>query len=263
MIPRPAWMLLGVLAALYAGVCGWMYFNQRALVYYPQFTRIDPAATNFSLVREDGVTLRGWVVNPDAPRAIVYFGGNGEDISANRALFARALPGHAVYLVAYRGYGASDGEPSQRALLTDAIAVFDKVQQRHASAPVAVIGRSLGSGVASYMAANRNIDRLALVTPFDSLAAVAQTHYPWLPVRWLLRERYPSIEWLRGYRGPALIVRAGRDTVVPPASTDRLVAALTPAQEVVSLPNDGHNDLDEDTYARALATFFQPGQPLR
>ena len=254
-------MPLGLAAALYAALCGWMYVNQRALVYYPQFTRADPAGTDFALLRKNAVTLRGWVLNPDAPRAIVYFGGNGEDISANRALFNRALPGHAVYLVAYRGYGASDGEPSQQALLGDAIAVFDEAQRRHPNAPVAVIGRSLGSGVGSYVASQMRVDRLVLVTPFDSLAAVAQAHYPWLPVRWLLRESYPSIAWLRTYRAPLLVIRAGRDTVVPPANTDRLIAALTPAPKVVSLPNNGHNDLDEGGYARALATFFRPVPP--
>lgn len=258
MTPKAAWMLLGALAALYAGLCGWLFFNQRALVYYPQFTRVDAAATNFALKRDDGATLRGWVLNPDAPRAIVYFGGNGEDISANRALFTRTLPNHAVYLVAYRGYGASDGTPSQQALLGDATAVFDHVQQRRPAAPVAVIGRSLGSGVASHVASRRRIDRLVLVTPFDSLSAVAQSHYPWLPVRWLLRETYPSSEWLRGYRGPLLVVRAGRDTVVPPANTDRLINALPQAPTVVTLPQSGHNDLDEAAYLRALTEFFPP-----
>ena len=257
MIPKAAWTLLGALALLYLTICGWMYFSQRALVYYPQVTRADPASTDYALPRGEGITLRGWVVNPDAAQAIVYFGGNGEDVSANRELFARALPQHAVYLVAYRGYGASDGESSQAAIMDDALAVFDDVQRRHAARPVAVIGRSLGSGVASHVAANRAIDRLALVTPFDSLVSVAQTHYPWLPVRLLMRERYPSTEWLRAYRGPLLVVRASRDTVVPPQHTDRLIAALPQRPDVVELRDSGHNDLDEAAYARALTAFFQ------
>jgi pimeloyl-ACP methyl ester carboxylesterase len=256
MIPRPAWMLLGALVALYCALCAWMYWNQRALVYFPQATRAGPGSTDYALDREAGVALRGWVANPHAARAVVYFGGNGEDVQANRALFARALPGHAVYLVAYRGYGASDGAPSQAVLLSDALAVFDDVQRRHPTVPVAVIGRSLGSGVASYAAAHRRIDRLVLVTPFDSLVAVARSHYPWLPVRWLLRERYPSVDWLHAYRGPTLVVRGGRDTVVPPANTERLIAALPVRPQVVVLPDAGHNDLDEAVYGNALSGFF-------
>jgi pimeloyl-ACP methyl ester carboxylesterase len=255
-IRRRAWLLLGAVLLAYGGLCAWMSANQRALVYYPQFTRVAAAGTDFALTRDDGTTLRGWRLHPGARRAVVYFGGNGEDVGANRAVFARALPDHAVYLLAYRGYGASDGEPSQPALLADALAIYDEAQRRHPAAPPAVIGRSLGSGVASYVAWRRPVDRLVLVTPFDSLAAVAQEHYPWLPVRWLLRERYPSAAWLRAYRARWLVVRAGRDTVVPPARTDALIAAVPQPPEVVAMPDAGHNALDEAMYAKALTEFL-------
>lgn len=135
--------------------------------------------------------------------------------------------------------------------------IFDRVQQAHPDAPVALVGRSLGSGVASYVASQRRVDRLALVTPFDSLAAVAQAHYRWLPVRWLLRERYDSVHWLAGYRGPTLVIRAGRDEVVPSANTDRLVAALPRTPQLEAMPQAGHNTLDEAAYGRALARFFE------
>ncbi len=260
MIPRPAWIALGVLALAYAGVCAWMYANQRQLVYFPQFTRVPAADTDFALER-GRVALRGWVVNPGRPRAIVYFGGNAESVQKNRQEFARWLPGYSVYLVAYRGYGASDGEPGQQALLGDALAVFDRVQARHPGVPVSLIGASLGSGVASYVASRRRIGRLALITPFDSLAAVAQAHYPWLPVRWLLRERYDSVRYLAGYDGPLLIVRAGRDEVVPRANTERLIASLRRHPRVVVLPEAGHNSLDADAYGRALAGFFDHRAP--
>lgn len=261
MIPRPVWIVLGVLALAYAGLCAWMYAMQRQRVYFPQFTRTDAAGTDFALAREDGVVLRGWVVNPGRARAVVYFGGNGESVQDNRALFERWLPDYSVYLVAYRGYGASDGAPSQPALLADALAVFDRVQRSHPGAPVSLVGRSLGSGVASYVASQRRVGRLALVTPFDRLGDVAQAHYPWLPVRWLLRERYDSVRLLAGYEGPLLIVRAGRDEVVPPANTQRLIDSLRKPPRVVMLPEAGHNSLDGDAYGRALARFFEESAP--
>lgn len=199
------------------------------------------------------------MVNPGEPAALVYFGGNGERVEDNRDDFARWFPDRSVYLVAYRGYGASDGEPGQQALLGDALAVFDHVAAAHPVAPVAVIGRSLGSGVASYVASRRPVAHLALITPFDSLADVAQAHYPWLPVRWLLTERYPSIDYLRAYAGPLLIVRAGADDVVPAARTDRLIASLPHPPQVVAIPRAGHNDLSADPrYGRALAGFISP-----
>jgi pimeloyl-ACP methyl ester carboxylesterase len=255
-MPKLLWGLLGIAALAYAAVCGLLYLRQQQLVYFSAFTRVPAAQTGFALPRGE-VVLRGWVVNPGRPRAILYFGGNGESIQFNRETFERWLPGYTVYLVAYRGYGASDGKPSQQALFADALAIFDHAQAEHPHHPVSLIGRSLGGGVASYVAAKRRVGRVALVTPFDSLAGVAQAHYPWLPVRWLLRERYESTRYLDRYRGPLLVVRAENDEVVPSANTDRLIASLPELPRVVSIPDAGHNDLDEDAYGRALAAFFE------
>jgi pimeloyl-ACP methyl ester carboxylesterase len=105
------------------------------------------------------------------------------------------------------------------------------------------MGRSLGSGVASYVAGNRPVQKLVLVTPFDSLAAVAGAHYPWLPTRLLVTERFDSRHWLRDFRNPVLVIRSGRDQVIPPANTDRLVAAISPAPRIVHLPEAGHDDV--------------------
>lgn len=246
---------LGLVALAYGAICGLLYLRQQQLIYYPGFTRVSPAQTNFSLQRGD-VTLRGWIVNPGQPRAVLYFGGNGESIEGNVDLLQRALPGHTVYLLAYRGYGASDGEPSEAALTADALALFDHVQARHAGQPVSAIGRSLGSGVASHVAAHRTVAKLVLVTPFDSLANVGQAHYPWLPVQWLLRDRYPSTENLARYAGPILVVRAGLDEVVPASNTDALVASLKQPPVIALQPKAGHNTLDDAAYGAALSGFL-------
>ena len=105
----------------------------------------------------------------------------------------------------------------------DALAIFDHAKGRHPEGEITVIGRSLGSGVASYVAAERPVSKLVLVTPFDSLAAVAAGHYPWLPVDWLLQDRYDAGRHLADFTGPLLVIRAGNDRVVPPARTDALV----------------------------------------
>ncbi len=256
MIPKSIWIPLALLALGYAGICGLMYFKQREMMYFPQFTRIDAAETDFAIERE-GVVLRGWLINPGKPRAIVYFGGNGERIEGNRADFQRWFPEHTVYLVAYRGYGASGGEPSEAALLGEALAVFDKAQSQHPSSQVAAIGRSLGSGVASYVASKRPVAKLALITPFDSLAEVGQYHYRWLPVRWLSTDRYESSRYLRDYASPLLVIRADEDEVIPAASTDRLIASLRSAPQVVAIRGAGHNDLGSDpAYGKALSEFI-------
>lgn len=131
------------------------------------------------------------------------------------------------------------------------------MQARHPGQRISVVGRSLGSGVAAHLAAQRPVDRLALVTPFDSLGAVAAGHYPWLPVRLLLRERYDSVAHLRGYGDPLLVLRAGRDEVVPPARTDALIAGLGRDVEVVAIDQADHNDLHAyPEYGQALARFL-------
>ncbi|HZV23567.1 MAG TPA: alpha/beta fold hydrolase [Luteimonas sp.] len=239
----------------YLGACGWMYARQRELIYFPQATKADASQTDFGIAR-NGVMLNGWLVNIGKPKAVIYFGGNAERIEEMRDEFARWFPDSSSYLVPYRGYGASEGEPSQEALLSDALAVFDQVQARQPGAPVTVIGRSLGSAVASYVASQRPVARLALVTPFDSLANVAQAHYPWLPARWIIDDAYPSTEYLAKYAGPLLVIRAGRDAVVPPASTDRLLASLQRPAQVVDLPQADHASVAADPrYGQALAKF--------
>ena len=127
------------------------------------------------------MTLRGWKLNPGKSGALLYFGGNAERLDASRDEFARLFPDRTVYLLSYRGYGASEGQPGEAALFGDALALYDAARARHPRRRYAVIGRSLGSGVASYLASQRPVERLALVTPFDSLAEVAQAHYPVVP----------------------------------------------------------------------------------
>lgn len=251
-----AWFVVLALVA-YFGLCALLYLQQHRLIYYPQFTQTDPARTTFSLARPDAV-LRGGVATPGRADAVLYFGGNAERVEANREPFAHWLPSHSVYLLAYRGYGASDGEPSEAVLFADALALYDDVARRHPGGRIAVVGRSLGSGVATYVASQRDVAALVLVTPFDSLAAVAQSHYPVFPVRWLLTDRYDSAARLPGYRGPLLVLRAGRDAVVPPPHTDRLLATYEGQAQIVDFPRASHDDLSADAaYWPAIRNFLQ------
>lgn len=241
----------------YAAICAWLFAKQRELIYFPQATRVDATQTDFVLARDD-VQLHGWAVNPESPRPVIYFGGNAESIQNRREQLERLLPGRSIYLVSYRGYGASGGTPSEEVLLDDALALFDEVQARHPGEPVAVVGSSLGSGVASHVASQRQVSRLVLVAPFDSLVAVAQTHYPVFPVRWLVKDRFDSASRLRGYQGKVLVVRAGRDTVVPPANTDRLIASLGTPPRVVDVPHADHNTISSETaFEQAIADFLR------
>lgn len=244
-------------ALMYLAACAYLYVRQRDLLYFPALTKVDPAETDIALARP-GATLRGWIVHPDRPDPILYFGGNAERIEDNRADFARMFPDRSVYLVAHRGYGASDGTPTQDALVDDALAVYAEVRRRHPGQRIAVIGRSLGSGVAAQLAVRVPVDRLVLITPFDSLVATAQAHYPMFPVTWLLKDRYESDRALRTFERPLLIIHAGRDTVVPEAQTERLIATLPQPPQVVRIDAADHNDITSYAdYERALADFLR------
>lgn len=250
--------LLGLVVALvalaYGALLVLMYATQRSLLFHPQFTRSPPAAPDFRF-EVDGATLRGWVVNPGRDRALLYFGGNGEDVSLNRDDVAAWAGGHTVYLVAYRGYGHSSGEPSEAALAADAIALFDHVAASHAS--VDVLGRSLGSGVAVHVAAVRPVRRLVLVTPFDSVLRVGQRHYPWVPLGLLLRDPFES--WRRAPRltMPTLVVIAGQDDVIPPAHSEALARAMPRPPERLRLPEAQHSNVQVfPEYDAALRRFL-------
>ncbi|MFC5568896.1 alpha/beta hydrolase [Lysobacter yangpyeongensis] len=249
------WIALPLTMA-YLGLCGFMYVRQRDLVYCPQDTRVEATQTNFSLVNGD-VTLRGWVVNPGRKRALVYFGGNSEPIQGNRGSFARWFPEHTVYLVSYRGFGASEGQPDEASLASDALLLFDHVRRLHPRVGIDVIGYSLGSGVAAHVAAQRRVRRLALITPYDTLVDVGQAHYRWLPIHLLARDRFDSVSNLSRRTGPTLVVRAGRDRVIPAASTQRLIDALPRRPQVLELPTAEHGNVARAPgFVRTLRAFF-------
>jgi len=227
----------------------------QGLIYPRSGTRVPAEATTHSL-DVGAAMLRGWVVNPGCTRALVYFGGNGERLDSWRELLAARFRGHTSYLFAYRGYGASEGRPSQSALCEDALALVDHVTERHPGGRVDLLGRSLGSAVAVHVATKRPVHHLVLITPFDSLVATAADLFPGLPVRLLIKDRWDSAAVAAHVQAPVLVLRAARDTIVRPARTEALVLAL-PDPTVVSFPDSDHNTVsDAPTYWTAIAEFL-------
>ncbi|MEJ2323154.1 MAG: hypothetical protein P8Z31_12790 [Gammaproteobacteria bacterium] len=141
-----------IAGAVYLLYGAWLYVNQQRLLYYPDFAlrRDDLPTEEFAI---DGETIRVHALNTEMPRAVLYFGGNAEAVGYQAEALTRALPARALYLVNYRGYGGSTGQPREQALYKDAVFIFDALEERHDT--IAVIGRSLGSGVATWLAARR------------------------------------------------------------------------------------------------------------
>ena len=253
---------------LYLAGCSLMYAQQRKIMYLPQYTQVAADQTNFSLQRPDAL-LRGWQVhpstdmnNPTTP-VVVYFGGNGEDVRYVMPQLQQALPQSHLYTLSYRGYGASEGEPSEDALVGDALALFDVLRARHAHNPITVIGTSLGSGVAAAVAKQRQPDKLLLVTPFDSALNVARHMLPWLPVSLLLKDRYDSVSRLQSYQGPVLVLRAGSDSVILPVRTDALLSGLQGKSVTVhSYAGADHNTISQQPgFWQAVQSFVLQAAP--
>jgi len=242
---------LTLLALAYLAVCALLFVQQRSMLYHPQ-PRAGAAGTQLlSLPVEGGHVLV--TVRPHAgPRAVLYFGGNAEDVSGSVGSMAAAFPDHALYLLHYRGYGGSAGAPSEAALFADALALFDRIRADHAE--VVAVGRSLGSGVAVHVAARRPVARLVLVTPYDSIRALAASQFPYAPVRWLLRDPFDSARDAPAIAAPTLVLAAEHDDVIPRARTEALVARFRPGLVTYRvLAGAGHDTIsDAPDYAALM-----------
>ncbi|HEU4853555.1 MAG TPA: alpha/beta hydrolase [Telluria sp.] len=236
---RAALGILVAAALAYIAFCLLVFVQQRSLMYFPTPpTRTPPGAEVIALAGNVVVTA----FRQDRAPALLYFGGNAEDVNGSLGELAAAFPGHAIYLMQYRGYGGSDGAPTEEGLVSDALALYDKVRRRHERIEVA--GRSLGSGVAIQLAAARPVDRLVLITPFDSMRDVAGRHYPYLPVRWLLRDPYDSAAYAPKVNAPTVLVAAADDEIIPRASTEALFRCFAPGVATMTvIEGVGHNTI--------------------
>ncbi len=212
--------LLTTALLIYGLIISLVFLLQERLIFYPQAMdggdreRFQPYQVSFI---HEGNKIQGWYVpGPSSKPLIIYYGGNAEEISWNIPNFQRYLDA-SFLLLNYRGYGDSSGTPSEAVLKADALAAFDHFSTVYATTPSQIIlfGRSLGSGVAVYVASQRTVAGVVLVTPFDSMTAVASHHYPLLPVRWLLRHRFEAATLAHQINRPLLSLLADRDRVVP------------------------------------------------
>jgi pimeloyl-ACP methyl ester carboxylesterase len=248
---RLATTLILVIALVYAAACGALYLWQRSLIYYPQ-----PRAVDTPVMKVQHEVIAS-VCEHGGPDAVVYFGGNGEDVSLSLQPLAEAFPQHALYLLHYRGYGGSGGTPSEEAIAHDALALFDLAHARHPN--VVVIGRSLGSGVAVRLASQRPVARLVLVTPYDSIQALAVAQFRLFPVRWLLKDTFDSGRYAVQVRAPTLLIAAAHDEVIPRASTELLFTRFAPGVATLSvIPGVSHNTISEHPQYLRLLTSDAP-----
>jgi uncharacterized protein len=244
-----------IVAVIYALLCAAMYFAQDRLLYFPS-PEVDRPGARALHLRSGAETVKVWELHAGAHPAVIYFGGNGEDVGFNIPDLDRHLPDRAFYLVNYRGYGGSSGVPRENALIADAEVVYDWVRARHDS--VVVMGRSLGTGIATALATRRPVAGVVLVTPYDSIANVGAGRYSWMPVRWLIKDPYNSVPRMKQVRAPVLVLVAGRDELIPKVRSDALIAAIPAGLgHTVIVPEAGHNDIETfPSYWAGLKAFL-------
>jgi fermentation-respiration switch protein FrsA (DUF1100 family) len=240
-------VLLGVGLAVVWGL-------QRQLIYYPDASDVPPAgdvlpgARDVTLETHDGLELGAWYVPADADRdtglAVLMAPGNGGN-RAGRADLARDLAdrGLAVLVIDYRGYGGNPGSPSEDGLAADAdAAVRALADLGHPVDRTIFLGESLGTGVVAGLQQRHRPAGIVLRSPFTDLADVGRHHYPWLPVRTLLRDRFPVLEPLAASDVPVTVVYGDRDDVVPTELSARVADGVPVLVERVVLEGAGHND---------------------
>lgn len=239
---------------LYLSALLYLYLQQRRILFHP--THITAPGKGFYLGSGDE---RIWVevANPDAPNALIYFPGNSESYWESPEDLAKNFPGYTLYFPHYRGYGASSGTPSQTAFFTDALRLYDRLRNRHAS--IVVMGRSLGSGVATWLASKRPVTALILTTPYDSIRRLGQENYPLFPVSLIIKDPFESWRYAGKIEAPTLVILAENDHVIPRHRSEALIAAFVKVHPVVrTLSGTDHGHIiDDPDYYPLIRSFLK------
>jgi pimeloyl-ACP methyl ester carboxylesterase len=256
------WLLL--IAALALGVPAWAWFAQESLLFFPQpvssTAHLPARALRLEVAAADGTHLRGWIVKGAAAPAptVIYFGGNAEEVSWTIS-DQRWPRDWTIVGVNYRGYGTSEGKPGEPALTADALVIYDAVTKRDDVDPrrIVVFGRSLGTAIATHLAAERPVAGAILVSPYDSMTAIGKLHYPWLPVSLLLRHRFDAVPDAKRNTMPMLAIVGGADSIIPAERSRALFDAWAGPKTWLVVPRAGHNDLGNDAaFWESVAGFL-------
>ena len=260
--------IIGVLILIYVGLVAVIYVGQSRLVYFPT-SSIDatPDLINLSyedvwLQTEDGDRIHGWYLPEDnAEWTVLMFHGNGGNISHRlQTLSILNKIGVNTLIIDYRGYGQSQGQPSEEATYQDALAAWEHlIQHRTDAESIILFGRSLGGAVAVWLANEVNPGGLILESTFSSVVDMAQHHYPFLPVRYISRFKYDSLSLASAIDMPTLMLHSRQDNIVPFDLGMKLYEALPGKKSFVEM-RGGHNDgffTSGEHYIKGLKNFIE------
>ncbi len=246
---------------IYAGFAAYMYSIQRSMVFFPTHSYLtpleahaDPALREFPVKTADGLALKGWYAPATTkPLTLVFFHGNADDLKSTAPIAAIYIhAGYGILIAEYRGFSAMPGTPTETGLYADSRAfmnalVASGVDKRN----IVILGRSLGSGVATQMAAEFHVGGLILLAPFLSTVDVAKLQFWFLPVDLLMKDRFENFRKIGSISEPLLIANGGQDAVIPPSQGRALFVSAHEPKEFYYSPNGGHNDMFEHGFGAA------------
>ncbi len=244
------WILLAILFG-YIGFCLYLYFFQEKIIFRPNLAPKEVALNpQVKVIFIDGIEVG--IVDKKSETTLFYFGGN-----ANNALLAlnnlSKLPYNSITFN-YPGYANSKGTPSQEAILQAAQKIFDRFKTKKNI----IIGRSLGSAVASFIASNNSVDGVILITPFHSITHLAKLKYPYCPITYFLRHPLPTCQYIQKSDAKVFILLAQNDTTTPPATTNELIKCIKNLQEVYTIADAQHaNILELEETWKKLEEFIE------
>lgn len=260
-------IVAGVLLLVFVLILTTLVLRQDRLLYFPtRALASGPAAFGLSAIElsvptEDGPRLHGWWIKGNGRRAVLYFHGNAGNAAdrLERAGLLNARFGLDIFLVDYRGYGRSEGSPSEDGLYRDGRAIYQEaIRSGFGADRIILFGESLGSAVALELATERPCAALVLETPFLSIPAMAREHYPFVPA-FLIRSRFDNGSRIPAVTAPTLVILAENDEVVPPSQGRRLFDLARSKKTLVVIPSAHHNDtyvVGGEAYWAAWQTFL-------
>ncbi len=242
---------LGLLLALALLVHFGAQAIQQRLLYAPDTRRTSPAEAGLSnvdereLVMRDGTRILTWwgAAQPGRPTLLYFHGNGGSFVTRSERIRKYITHGYGVVMMTYRGFGGSTGSPNEKANVADAKEVYEAVRASGISANrIVLYGESLGSGIAVQVAAEKDVAGLILDAPYTSIVDLAFLHYPHLPARWLMTDRYETLKFAGKVTAPTLIVHGEADDIIPVSMSADVAAALKGPVQRATFPGAGHSD---------------------
>ncbi len=251
-----------IAAAVYVAVVGFLYVFQRSLVFQPGGTLAAPAEVGLgaveavTLTMADGTELLAWHAEPQPGQpSVLYFHGNAGNISMRAESFQKIIDsGFGLLAASYRGYAGSGGSPSEDALLSDALELYDWLAAR--AGPIVLYGESLGSGVAIHVATEREAAAVILEAPYTAAVDIARETYPWVPVGLLMHDQFISRERIGRVAEPVMILHGANDAVVPVAHGRRMFELAAEPKRLMIVENVGHIGLWEQGLWPSVLDFL-------